>query len=195
MQKEKNQKAPVGVELIDNTLQIITQMQQQKKVLQAENDELKSSLQKLESVQSEGIEEKKKYMEGAVWMGKKLSNEIEKVCQSYEFLLLEYNQRIQKQNPLGDTQASEFGVAGHAGSLHGASNTKLQNNQDDLRNHQLRMTYESASNWLAEAVKQAGFDLYEKSITILESAIFHMDDANKALGDAGANWNHQNLVE
>ena len=116
-------------------------------------------------------------------MGKKLSNEIEKVCQSYEFLLLEYNQRIQKQNPLGDTQTSEFGVAGHAG------------NQDDPRDHQLRMTYESASNWLAEAVKQAGFDLYEKSITILESAIFHMDDANKALGDVGANLNHQNLFD
>jgi hypothetical protein len=35
-----------------------------------------------------------------------------------------------------------------------------------------------ASQWLVEAVKQAGFDLYEKSITILESAIFHMEDAN-----------------
>ena len=33
-------------------------------------------------------------MEGAVWMGKKLSNEIEKVCQSYEYLLLEYQQRV-----------------------------------------------------------------------------------------------------
>ena len=33
MQKEKNLKAPIGVEMIDNTLQIITQMQQQKKGL------------------------------------------------------------------------------------------------------------------------------------------------------------------
>ena len=40
---------------------------------------------------------------------------------------------------------------------------------------------QSASNWLIEAVKQAGFDLYEKSITILESAIFHMDDATKVM--------------
>jgi hypothetical protein len=34
-----------------------------------------------------------------------------------------------------------------------------------------------ASHWLVEAVKYSGFDLYEKTITILESAIFHMEDA------------------
>lgn len=44
-----------------------------------------------------------------------------------------------------------------------------------------RIGQENASQWLIEAVKQAGFDLYEKSITILESAVFHMDDADKAL--------------
>ena len=137
VQREKNQKAPVGVELIDNTLQIIGQMQQQKKVLQAENDDLRNRLQKFEQVHSEGIEEKKKYMEGAVWMGKKLSNEIEKVCQSYEFLLLEYNQRIQKQGPIIDGQASEMSVTTATGN----------------EAHKLQMTYESASNWLMEAVK------------------------------------------
>ena len=80
-------------------------------------------------------------------MGKKLSNEIEKVCQSFEFLLMEYNRR-------------------------------LAQNQD----------YNQASSWLIEAVKQAGFDLYEKTITILESAIFHMEDAahsRSAVGQAG----------
>ena len=73
-------------------------------------------------------------------MGKKLSTEIEKVCQSYEFLLLEYNKRLaESANP------------------------------------------QQASHWLIEAVKQAGFDLYEKTITILESAIFHMEDANQMI--------------
>jgi hypothetical protein len=33
-------------------------------------------------------------MEGAVWMGKKMTSQIEKVCQSFEFLLIEYQQRI-----------------------------------------------------------------------------------------------------
>ena len=40
---------------------------------------MKVKLQKHEYI-SDGIDEKKKYMEGAVWMGKKLSNEVEKVC-------------------------------------------------------------------------------------------------------------------
>ena len=33
-------------------------------------------------------------MEGAVWMGQRLSNEIEVLCQSTEFLLDEYNNRV-----------------------------------------------------------------------------------------------------
>jgi hypothetical protein len=37
---------------------------------------------------------------------------------------------------------------------------------------------DQASFWLIEAVKQAGYDLYEKSITILESAVFHFEDSN-----------------
>lgn len=40
---------------------------------------------------------------------------------------------------------------------------------------------EYASHWLVEAVKQAGFDLYEKTITILESAVYHMEDAKNLL--------------
>lgn len=32
-------------------------------------------------------------MEGAVWMGKRVSNEIEKVCQTVEGIIQEYNQR------------------------------------------------------------------------------------------------------
>jgi hypothetical protein len=33
-------------------------------------------------------------MEGAVWMGKKVSNEIERVCQSIDILIKEYHLRI-----------------------------------------------------------------------------------------------------
>jgi hypothetical protein len=116
-------------------------MQQQKNQLLAENQELQDKIAYLQSIKNEGVDYKKKYMEGAVWMGKKLSNEIEQACQSFEFLLMEYSQRLTK----GDGEA--------------------------------------ASNWLVEAVKQAGFDLYEKSITILESAVFHMDDAEKAMNN------------
>jgi hypothetical protein len=131
-------------------------MQQQKKALQVENDELKEKLEKHGYI-SEGIDEKKKYMEGAVWMGKKLSNEVEKVCQSYEFLLLEYNQRI--------------------GAGQNFTSTERSANEHEANRKYLN--YESASHWLIEAVKQAGFDLYEKTITILESSMYHMEDAGQ----------------
>lgn len=150
LQKDKNMKNPVGTELIDNTLQIVTQIQQQKKVIQAENEGLKEQIQQLQRNMHEGIDEKKKYMEGAVWMGKKLSNEIEKVCQSFEFLLIEYHQRLAPSTT-------------HTSMPLGSTLTEAQLN--------------NASQWLVEAVKQAGFDLYEKTITILEGAMFHMEDA------------------
>lgn len=73
-------------------------MQQQKNVLITQNQELQDKLSHYESVKTEGFDQKKKYMEGAVWMGKKLSNEIEQTCQSYEFLLMEYNQRQGQEN-------------------------------------------------------------------------------------------------
>ena len=93
-QKEKSQKAPQGVDLIDNTLQIIQQMQQQKNLLKTENEQLMERVGQLEKCITEGTDEKKKYMEGAVWMGKKMSTEVERVCQSFEFLLVEYKQRL-----------------------------------------------------------------------------------------------------
>ena len=44
-QKEKEKKAPFGVELIDNSLKIITEMQQGKRVLEKENNDLKNRLE------------------------------------------------------------------------------------------------------------------------------------------------------
>ena len=70
-------------------------------------------------------------MEGAVWMGKKLSNEIEKVCQSYEYLLLEYQQRVATQFK-EEAQDSQFSLAAGGGNHHNLN---------------------SASQWLIEAVK------------------------------------------
>ena len=40
------------------------------------------------------VDQKRKYMEGAVWMGRRLSNEIELLCQSYDYMLSEFNERM-----------------------------------------------------------------------------------------------------
>jgi len=74
----------------------LANLSQEKKSATQQNEELREQLKALRQHHSEGFDERKKYMEGAVWMAKKLSNEIEKVCQSYEFLLLEYHQRVKQ---------------------------------------------------------------------------------------------------
>ena len=48
--------------------------------MELENAELKSRVSKLERIKESEDYERAKYMEGAVWMGKKISNEIERVC-------------------------------------------------------------------------------------------------------------------
>ena len=81
---------PLGVELIDNTLQIITSMQLKRRELEAENQELKDRIAKIEMSQNNMDYEKSKYMEGAVWYGRKITNEIERLCHAVETLVREF---------------------------------------------------------------------------------------------------------
>jgi len=68
----------MGVELIDNTLQIITSMQAKRRELEEEIARLKVSLP--ERMAANQDYEKSKFMEGAVWLGKRMTNEVEKLC-------------------------------------------------------------------------------------------------------------------
>lgn len=68
------------MDLVDNTLQIITSMQQQRRQIELENEDLKERLKRLEQLRCNQDYDKAKYMEGAVWLGKRVANEIEKVC-------------------------------------------------------------------------------------------------------------------
>ena len=49
--------------------------------MEVENEDLKEKVRKLETVNVNLEYDKKKYMEGAVWMGRKVTNEIERICQ------------------------------------------------------------------------------------------------------------------
>jgi len=89
------QSTPAGVELVQNNLLMLTKMQQQRKEMETENAQLKSNLQHLKQA-SLGSEthDKQKYMEGAVWMGKRMSSEVERVCKVFETLMQDYKTRF-----------------------------------------------------------------------------------------------------
>lgn len=84
-------------ELIDNTLQAVVQIQNEKKELAAHNEELMAKLSKALEGRgaSAGIQDN--YMQGAAWMGSRLMAEIESLCENMTFLTNEFNQRIQDQ--------------------------------------------------------------------------------------------------
>jgi hypothetical protein len=94
--------------------------------------------------------DKAKYMEGAVWMGKRLTNEVERLCQAVDSLVREFSDR----------------EAERAGYHH---STTSFGNSTEGRNGQ----------WLVIALKKATVDLYEQAITMLESAILNMEDAQE----------------
>ena len=132
----------MGVELIDNTLQIITGMQQQKKEIEVENSALREQLDEALRVRESMDYEKAKYMEGAVWMGKRITNEIERLCQTMDSLIREFTDR----EGLLHSSTTSFGKGTNA-------------------------------QWLMSALKKGSMDLYEATITMLESAILNMEDA------------------
>jgi len=68
-------------------------MQQKRKELEGENEDLKDRLNKIEQSRTNMDYEKSKYMEGAVWYGRKVTNEIERLCHTVETLVREYMYR------------------------------------------------------------------------------------------------------
>ena len=95
-EKKKNTHAPTEtpLDMVENTLHLVTQMQIKRKQMQAENESLKDNLVKLQEVQDNEVHDKQKFMEGAVWMGRRMSGEIERVCQVFETLAQDYSKRF-----------------------------------------------------------------------------------------------------
>lgn len=88
------QNTPAGIEMVQNNLLMVTKMQQQRKEMQAENAQLKQDLSRMQLMQSNDSHDKQKYMEGAVWMGKRMSAEVERICKVFETLMEDYKQRF-----------------------------------------------------------------------------------------------------
>jgi hypothetical protein len=59
-------------------------MQQQKKQIERHNTEMQDRLRVCEDIKKDEIHDKNKFMEGAIWMGRRISAEVERTCQSFE---------------------------------------------------------------------------------------------------------------
>ena len=96
-------------------------------------------------------------MEGAVWMGKKLTQDIERVCQTVDLLTQEYHTRVSDLNPvLGSTLPKDL--------------SSLQR----------------AAHWLLTALSSSLVELYDSAVTSLESAIFHQEEADRRVMEASS---------
>jgi len=57
---------------------------------------LRAKLEKVQELQVEGTDDKRQFMEGAVWMGRRIISEVERTCSSFENLQKEYLERFNK---------------------------------------------------------------------------------------------------
>ena len=65
---------------------VVAHLQANRKVMEQENEKLKIELKRIKEMNEQQVDDKRKYMEGAVWMGRKITSEVEKVCQGFEVL-------------------------------------------------------------------------------------------------------------
>lgn len=65
-------------------------MQGQKRELEDEIASLRERVSRGEEARQSQDHEKAKFMEGAVWLGKKVTNEVERLCQTMDSLVNEY---------------------------------------------------------------------------------------------------------
>lgn len=65
---------------------VVAHLQANRKVMEQENGKLKIELKRIKEMNEQQVDDKRKYMEGAVWMGRKITSEVEKVCQGFEVL-------------------------------------------------------------------------------------------------------------
>ena len=78
-------------------------MQKKRRELEVEIQGLKERCERAENA-NRGMEyEKAKYMEGAVWFGKRVTGEVERLCQTIDILTRELTQRDQHDRALEST--------------------------------------------------------------------------------------------
>ena len=123
--------------------------------MELEIQTLKDRCERAETA-NRGMEyEKAKYMEGAVWFGRRVTGEVERLCQTIDILTRELSQREQQDRALEST--TSFGGSPR------------------VRTHIVKTNRNTA--WFLEALKKATMNLYESTITMLESAVLNMEEA------------------
>ena len=171
--------------MVQNNLQMVAKMQNQRKEMQAENDQLKHDLSKMQILASNESHDKQKYMEGAVWMGKRMSTEVERVCKVFETLMEDYKVRFSDFEQRLNAEYAD----GQRLSRKNLSFEQDAQVQDHIKAEQVQREMEllqlqRAQVWFLEAIQQTTVEMYERIVTMLESAVFHQNEASSVINDA-----------
>ena len=117
-------------------------------------------------------------------MGKRMSTEVERVCKVFETLMQDYKQRFSDfERTLEENEKVQGFV--RRGLTQVEEERVLEHITADKKQRTMEMLQlQRAQVWFLEAVQQTTVDMYERVIVMLESAVFHQQEASTMLNDA-----------
>ena len=180
------QNTPAGVEMVQNNLIMVTKMQQQRKEMEAENAQLKHNLTRItQAGYGSETHDKQKYMEGAVWMGKRMSGEVERICKVFETLMQDYKKRFAEFEQAYNEENENAQRLSRKGLSQENEDLVLDHINADKKQREMELLQlQRAQVWFLEAIQQTTVDMYERIVVMLESALFHQNEASSILQDA-----------
>ncbi len=142
---------PSATEVIDESLKMAHAIQFQKKALNDENERLKKKVGVLESLVNAEDVEREKYMEGAAWMAKLLSEETDKYISTVENLCEEYRKRKREKEARGEADPV------YLGTVHGWLIDQVESASNDfkLRVHAIKSNADYQAEGLRSRIKRA----------------------------------------
>ena len=153
--------------------------------MEAENAQLKREVGRMQHLASNESHDKQKYMEGAVWMGKRMSGEVERVCKVFETLMEDYKKRFSDFERAYHHE-EERAVRLSQQNMNGRDDRVVMDhmNVDKKQREMELLQLQRAQVWFLEAIQQTTVDMYERIVVMLESALFHQHEASSLIQDA-----------
>ena len=118
-------------------------------------------------------------------MGKRMSGEVERICKVFETLMQDYKKRFGEFEQAYNEENENAQRLSRKGLSQEQENLVLDHINADKKQREMELLQlQRAQVWFLEAIQQTTVDMYERIVVMLESALFHQNEASSIIQDA-----------